>query len=78
VQNEAEGHDTPVKSEVLVYGFGIDHCWPFHCEMPPDTDMQNEDETHEMDDTDPQSPLVPRHDCPSKAKAVPEASTEAQ
>jgi hypothetical protein len=78
VQNDVEGQDTPEKLEVLEYGFGVDHWSPFHWEMPPDTDTQNEAETQEMDDTDPQSPLVPRHDCPSKANAVPAASTEAQ
>ena len=32
--------------------------------MPPEVDMQNEEETQAMDDTDPQSPLVPDHEPP--------------
>ena len=40
--------------------------------------MQKVADTHEMADTDPQSPAVPRHDWPSKAKASPSASTAAQ
>ena len=78
VQNVATGHDTPVKLAVPEWGSGTDHACPFHCEMPPETDMQNEEETQEIAETDPQSPLVPVHDPPSEAKASPDASTAAQ
>ena len=45
-------------------GVGLVHGAPFHCEMPPEVDMQNDEETQEMADTDPQSPLVPAHEPP--------------
>jgi hypothetical protein len=61
-----------------VNGSGIDHWAPFHWEIPPDTDMQKDAETQEMDDTDPQSPLVACHERPAKAKALPSESTDAQ
>ena len=54
-----------------MYGLGIAHCSPFHWEMPPDTETQKVAETQEIDETDPQSPLVPCHDWPSEAKAFP-------
>jgi hypothetical protein len=78
VQNEIDGHETPLNEEVLVYGLGIAHCSPFHWEMPPDTETQKDAETQEIDETDPQSPLVPCHDWPSEAKAFPSESTDAQ
>jgi hypothetical protein len=46
--------------------------------MPPETDMQNDGLTQEIAETDPQSPLVPLHEPPLKAKAFPSASTAAQ
>ena len=78
VQNEVDGHETPLNEEVLVYGLGIAHCSPFHWEMPPDTETQKVAETQEIDETDPQSPLVPCHDWPSEAKAFPSESTDAR
>jgi len=78
MQNDALGHDTPVREEAVPNWAGWVQDDPFHWEMPPEVDMQNDDETHEMDDTDPQSPLVPCHPCPSVAKAFPSASTAAQ
>ena len=64
VQNEAVGHETPAKEEESEKESGMVHCEPSHCEMPPEADMQNEDETQEMADTDPQSPLVATHEPP--------------
>ncbi len=78
VQKEADGQETPEKLDVLVYGSGVVHWSPFHSEIPPDTEMQNDAETQEMDETEPQAPLVPRHACPSKANAFPSESTDAQ
>jgi len=78
VQNEVVGQETPVKLPVLEYGFGVVQLAPSHWEIPPDTETQNVEETHEIDETDPQSPLVPCHDPPSKAKAFPSESTDAQ
>lgn len=47
--------------------------------MPPDTETQNEDDTQLIDETEPQSPLVPCHDRPpSDEKAYPSASTAAE
>lgn len=78
VQNEVVGQDTPAKEEGSPKDAGCDQLSPFHCEMPPEVDMQSDEEAHEMADTDPQSPLVPVHDPPLKAKAFPSASTVAQ
>ena len=78
MQNEAVGHETPANEDGSPKESGMVHWPPFHCEIPPEVDMQNEDETQEMDDTDPQSPLVPDHDPPLNAKALPSASTAAQ
>jgi hypothetical protein len=78
VQNEAVGHETPAKEDGSEKESGMVHREPFHCEMPPEADTQNDDETHEMADTDPQSPLVPDHVPPLYAKAFPWASTAAQ
>lgn len=78
MQNDALGHDTPLRDDVVPYWLGMVHDWPFHCEIPPEADMQNDEDTHEIDDTDPQSPLVPCHPWPSNPKASPCASTAAQ
>jgi hypothetical protein len=40
--------------------------------------MQKDAETQEMDDTEPQSPLVACHAWPVNAKALPSESTDAQ
>lgn len=78
VQNEVVGQETPANEEEFPKESGMLHCSPFHCEIPPDDDMQNDGVTHEMADTDPQSPLVAFQAFPLKAKAFPSASTAAQ
>ena len=77
-QNDVVGQETPANDDEVPKGLGCVHCSPFHWEMPPETDMQNEAVTQEIADTDPQSPLVPCHEPPAKAKAFPSASTAAQ
>jgi len=78
VQKLVVGHDTPAREDVVPNELGWVQDWPSHCERPPEEDMQNAEETQEMEETDPQSPLVPCHDWPSNAKAFPSASTAAQ
>ncbi len=78
VQNVVVGQETSANEDESPNELGMVHCSPFHSEIPPDVDMQNEGVTHEMADTDPQSPLVPVQAFPLKAKAFPSASTAAQ
>lgn len=78
MQNDGVAHETPVNGALLPSGSGIDQLSPSHWESPPDADMQNIEETQEMADTDPQSPLVRFHKVPLKANAFPSASTAAQ
>ncbi len=77
-QNDAVAHETSVNGALLPLGSGIVQLEPSHCESPPDTDMQSTEETHEMAETDPQSPLVRVHVVPLREKAFPSASTAAQ
>jgi len=58
VQKDDAGHETPVKEDGAPYVWGCVHELPFHCESPPEEDMQNEELTQEMAVTEPQSPLV--------------------
>ena len=78
MQNDVVTHEIPVKGALLPSGSGIVQLSPFHCERPPDADMQNTEDTHVMADTDPQSPLVRVQDEPLREKALPSASTAAQ
>jgi len=78
VQNVVAGQETPANEEASPKESGMLHRSPFHWEIPPDVDMQNEAVAHEMADTDPQSPLVPAQALPLNAKAFPSASTAAQ
>lgn len=64
MQNVSDTQETPVKGEVLPDGSGTVHCPPSHWESPPEAETQNVDETHDMAETEPQSPLVRVHDEP--------------
>ncbi len=77
-QNDAVAHVTDVKADDEPSGWGVVHEEPFHWEIPPETDTQNDDETQAIWATDPQSPLVWCHPWPDVAKANPSASTAAQ
>ena len=78
VQNAALGHETPVSEEVAPKLFGELHAAPLHSEMPPEADTQKLEETHEIADTDPQSPAVRCQVCPLNSKEFPTPSTAAQ
>jgi hypothetical protein len=78
VQRDADAHETLVNELGAPYVSGVVQDPPFHCERPPDDDMQKEELMQEMDVTDPQSPLVWCQPAPLYAKASPSPSTAAQ
>jgi hypothetical protein len=78
VQKVVDGQETPTNDDSTPLLAGIVHDEPFHWDSPPEADMQNDAVTQEMDETEPQSPLVACQADPCMAKAFPSASTAAQ
>lgn len=64
VQKLAEGQDTPVKEEVVPKGSGLVQRTPSQRAIPPEAAIQKVALTQEIDEAEPQAPIVPCH-CPS-------------